>query len=244
MKALLTLLLCLSCTRYAELASKHAQFKIHNAPVDITHAQNSEWHVGKKKEVELSQSFTFIVDLPKMRDDDLDTLIKEKEVDSWIVRLIQSKGPTTQDLGSMYTLFRPKKVTRVSAAGPAGSVTVKVYYAAAFASERFRRQECPMFEHDKKIVDLSVQGSSEEITVPIGQSNSYNERAQLIELVPSSFNGGNSLHGTYYIELAAYNFHKKTVMSPWIRYSKHVVVAEEAAVDMKSCRGIRPDVSN
>jgi len=244
MKVLILVLMLTACSRHADLVKDQVAVKIENAKMDITHPNLTEWRVGKHKEVELTQSFTFIIDLPKLSDDDLEYLIDQKDTNAWILRLIQIKGSEQMDLGSMYTLYRPKKITRVSAAGPAGSVTIRVYYAAAFASERFRHLQCPMFEHDKKITDLEVEGSNDPIEIPIGYVSSYQEMPQLIEVTPSSFNGGNALTGTYHVEIAAYNFTKKELRSKFIRASRHIRVVEEKSMDMQSCRGMRPDLTN
>src|SRR5690606_35854424 len=75
-----------SCTKYATLNKEAVSLQINSVSMEISHLNEIEWLVGMKKESEVSQSFTFIVDLPKLRSDDLDYLIEKKDVDAWILR--------------------------------------------------------------------------------------------------------------------------------------------------------------
>ena len=163
--------------------------------MEISHLNQIEWHVGMNKEETITQSFTFIVDMPKIKQDDLDYLAEHRNVDSWILRLIVTRGSETQDLGSLYTLFKPTKIARGSQMGAASSVSLKVFYAAAYASERFRAFKCPAFGHNKTLASFEIAGANEEFSVSLGQVIPYNEKSHLVELTPSAFNGGNSLIG-------------------------------------------------
>lgn len=243
MKALfLTLLLSYSCTKYAEVSRDAMGIQIQPVQMDITHLNEIEWLVGNPKEVEITQSFTFLVDMPKIKQEDLDYLTDHNGVDAWILRLIVSRGSETQDLGSMYTLFQPRKLGRAQGAGAASSVSMKVFYAAAYASERFRNFKCPAFGHDLKIKSMSIKGDNEEFEIPISQVSPYMERSQLVELTPSSFNGGNSLIGDYFIEIAPYNSKKKVIHGAFRRLKKYVSVMKEEKIRIKSCDGVHPEI--
>ncbi|WPU64503.1 hypothetical protein [Peredibacter starrii] len=244
MKALfLSLLLLYSCTKYAEVSRDAMGVQITPVEMDITHLNEIEWLVGNPKEVEVSQSFTFLVEMPKIKQEDLDYLTDQKGVDAWILRLIVNRGSETQDLGSMYTLFRPRKLSRGNqGAGAATNVSMKVYYAAAYASERFRTFKCPAFGHDLKIDKMEIKGENEPFELSIGQTSPYLEKSQLVELTPSSFNGGNSLVGDYYVEIAPYNSKKKIIFSGFKRLKKYVSVSREEKIRIKSCDGVHPEI--
>ncbi len=108
MKAVFLLMFfALSCTRYAEFNKNNFTLEITPVEMKITHLKEIKWPVGEKREQKISQSFIFFVDLPKLRIEDLDYLIKERGVDSWIVRLIVERTSKIQDLGSVYAIFRP-----------------------------------------------------------------------------------------------------------------------------------------
>lgn len=240
MKAiLLTLLLALSCTREASVSRDAVGTHISPVKMEISHLNEIEWSVGLKKEEKVSQSFTFVVDMPRVSEDDLKFLTDNYGVDAWILRLISVKGSETQDLGSLYSLFRPAKVSRGSyATGAAKSVSLKVFYAAAYASERFRSFKCPAFDHSRKIDSMTIRGSNEPFSLSIGRSFPYNEKSHLVELTPSAFNGGNSLEGEYFLEIAPYNSKKRYVHSTFTRIPMSIVIKKEELIRVKSCDGI------
>jgi hypothetical protein len=244
MKAVfLTLLLCFSCTKYAEVSRSAMGINMEPVQMEISHLDGIDWPVGKKKEETISQSFTFIVDMPKIKQEDLDYLTDHRGINAWILRLIVNHGSETQDLGSLYAYFRPRKVSRgTQSAGATSSVTFKVFYAAAYASERFRSFRCPAFSHNKKIKSLDIKGGNEPFSLVIGQALQYKERSQLVELTPSSFNGGNSLVGEYFVEIAAYDATKKMIHSNFKRIPMHIEVATEESVDVASCQGVRSEI--
>lgn len=242
MKALfLTLLLCFSCTKYAEVSRDSIGIQIHPVQMEISHLNEIEWKVGLKKEEEITQSFTFIVDMPEIKQGDLDYLAANRSVDAWILRLIVNRGSETQDLGSLYTLFNPTKVARGAQGGAASSVTLKVFYAAAYASQRFRAFKCPAFGHTKKLAAFEITGENEEFSLSLGQALPYNEKSHLVELTPSAFNGGNSLIGEYFVEIAAYDSKKKMIHSAFKRIPMHIAVTREETVRVKSCDGVHEE---
>ncbi len=237
----LTLLLLFSCTKYATL-TKDVGVHVQNVEMDLTHLNEIEWNVGKKKEHKISQSFVFIVELPKLKKEDLDYLVDQKGIDAWIIRVIQVHGSEKQDLGSFYTLFRPRKLTRGISTGAATSASVKIYYAASYASERFRNFKCPPFNHNRKLDDISIKGETAPFEMSLNAAISYPEKSQLIELTPSAFNGGHSLAGEFYLEIAAYDSKDKMIHSAFKRLPRYVAIGPEEQIDIQSCAGVHPEI--
>ena len=243
MKALLlTILLACSCTKYSHLSKDAMGLKLTEVQMDISHLNEIDWLVGKNKEAKVSQSLVFVVDMPKVDEDDLAYLHKHKGIDSWILRLIVQKGSERQDLGSLYTRFKSKSTTRGQGAGAPTSVTIKIYYAAAYPSERFRFFHCPAFDHTKKISDMKISGENINFDLSVDLATSYPEKSHLVELSPSSFNGGNSLVGEYFLEIAPYDSEKKLIHSSFKRIPRYVEVLAEERVPVKSCTGVHEEL--
>lgn len=245
MKAFILLLAALlsSCTKYAEFSKSAVGVHISPVTMEVSHLNEIPWPVGQKKEEKITQSFTFIVDMPKIKQADLDFLTDQKGIDAWILRLIINRGSETQDLGSLYALFKPKRVSRGSqGTGATSSVTLKVFYAAAYASERFRAFKCPAFGHNKRISSMEVKGDNEEFSLSVSQAAPYNEKSHLVELTPTAFNAGNSLIGEYFIEIAPYDSQKKLVHSSFKRIPMYISVEREENVRVRSCDGIHPEL--
>lgn len=244
MKALLlSILLLCSCTKNSTLTKDAMGMRFKDVTMGISHLNEVEWPVGKKKEATVTQSITFVVDLPKVSEDDLEHLTSMKGIDSWILRLIVQRGSEKQDLGSLYARFKPKSVMRGQSSSSPTSVTLKIYYAAAYPSERFRFFHCPAFDHSRRISDMKIHSSSTPFDLAIGQSSPYPEKSHLIELTPSAFNGGNSLVGEYYIEIAPYDSEKKVIHAAFKRIPDYVEVVAETKESVNSCLGEHPEIS-
>lgn len=239
---ILSTLLLYSCTKYAEVSKDAVGVSIAPITMEISRLTEIRWLVGRPKETYISQSFTFMVDMPNIKQDDLDYLTETYGVDAWILRIIAQRGSETQDLGSLYTPFQTKKIIRGShKTGAPSNVSFKVYYAAAYASERFRTFSCPAFGHNLKIDSMSINGDDSEFSLSITQSMPYPERSQLVELSPSAFNGGNSLKGEYFIEIAPYNSEKKVILASFKRLPQSIVISSEEKKNISSCAGIHPE---
>lgn len=237
----LTILLLFACSRSSTLNRDGLEATLEDVTMDISHVDVVSWNVGLKKEAEVSQSFSFMIEMPQLKDDDVDYLLKQKNVDSWIIRLIQYRGSERLDLGTLMVPFQPKQITRAITSGPASHVFLKIFYAAAYASERFRSAKCPPFGHDKKITSVEVRGDNSSFTIPVGPAVNFGEKPQLIELTPSSFNGGHDLKGEYRLEIAPYNAKKKLVFGSFRPLPRWVEVETEERVTVDSCKGVRTE---
>ena len=77
MKALfLTLLLC-SCTKYSHLTKDGVGLHVQEVSMDISRLNDVEWNVGKRRETKISQSFIFIVNMPRLTEEDLELLTEK-----------------------------------------------------------------------------------------------------------------------------------------------------------------------
>ncbi|MFL5785750.1 MAG: hypothetical protein ACJ76H_14125 [Bacteriovoracaceae bacterium] len=236
----LSFLVMYSCSKNAKLQRETASAHLEGVTMKIAHLSELKWPAGFREEAVVSQSITFTIDMPKVNQDDLDYLISERDVDSWIIRVMAYRNGEKQDLGSLYSLFRPKKLSRTST-GAASSVALKIYYAAAYASERWRNSKCPPLGHNKKITEMKVEDTGEPFDLSIGGAQPYNEKSQLIELTPSSFNAGMSMAGEYSFEIAPYNSQKKMIHAPFKTIPGKIIVAKEESVPVPSCNGVHPE---
>lgn len=243
MKALLlTILLAYSCTKNANLTKDALGLRVTETKMELSHLNEIKWRIGKKKEGTVTQSITFLVDMPKLSDEDLEYLTEQKGVNAWILRLIVNRGSERQDLGSLYARFRSSRMGRGQGGGAPSSVAIKIYYAAAYPSERFRFFKCPAFGHDKRISSMDIKGEATPFEITFDQASSYQERSQLVELTPSSFNGGHSLVGEYFLEIAPYNYQKKIIYSSFKRIPMYVEVLSEEKETVSSCLGEHPEL--
>lgn len=245
MKALFfALLLVVSCSKEAEVSRDSFGIRVSAVTMDISQLDEIPWWIGaKRKEDKVTQSITFLIDMPKLKKKDLDYLLKERDVDSWLVRVVQVRGSKSQDLGSLLIPFVPRQHGRSSNTSASAHAAVKIYYAAAYASERMRKFKCPAFAHDKRVTKMQVSGDNDPFDIALGASFSYREKAQQVQLTPSSFNGGLSLTGQFYLEIAPYNTKKQSLMGSFKRIPRYVEILAEESVDVESCKGVHEELN-
>lgn len=247
MKAFLFLIIALlySCRQSVEVKDGPGGIQINNIDVNLSHLNEVEWHVGVPRRTKtVTQSFTFLIDLPKISESDMDLIMKHRKTDSWILRLIFEQGGKVQDLGSMYTPFKNAHTAsrgQISSTSPS-SASMKVYYAAAYASERFRAMSCPPFGHNRRIKKMSIMGEETPIQLELNNSSPYSEKSQLNDLAPSSFNAGLNLVGNYYVEIAAYNSQDKMINSHFVRIPEHIEVKSEEQLHIHGCEGVHQEL--
>jgi hypothetical protein len=231
----LILFITYSCTKKAEFNSAVLNPQFSNVEMPLTHLKPIEWRVGVKRKHEITQSFTFILNLPNADQEDLLFLENQRGIDSWIIRVVSEKGSKSQDLGSLYAPFSPRHLSRGVETRASKSVSIKVFYAAAFASERFRHSHCPEFGHNLEITKLAIMGDNSPFNISLGSSTSYPERSHLIELAPAPFNGGHELTGNYFLEIAPYNSKKKIIHAPFKRIPQYISIQEEVIKPIDRC---------
>ncbi len=235
-----TLTFLVSCTKYAEVTKHSFSDKVDRVNMEITYLKETEWKVGQKKEATVSQSISFLLDMPKVTDEDLAYLTSQHKVDAWIVRVIAVRDNKTQDLGSAYALFKPNKIGRGKNRTPE-SISIKIYYAASYASERFRSLKCPTFDHNRRITSMMIEGENKEFSINVGRAIPYGEKSQLVEFRPNSFNAGNTMKGNFYLEIAPYNSKEKVTQGGFVRIPMYVAIKEESLISIPSCDGLHPE---
>jgi len=237
----LTFLITLSCTKYAQLSSEGVSTSLKNIEMPLSDVDEIPWPIGKWKDSKVTQSFTFIVSLPKISHDDFELVQQQKEMNAWILRLIFTQNNKSQDLGSLYVPLGSKKVLRGQGHSFPTSVAIKVYYSAAYPSERFRFSQCPAFNHRKRITKLSIKNDSSPFDLTFDQTTNYPEKSQVVEFAPTAFNGGDSLQGDYFLEIAPYNVEKKIILGAFKRIPQYIEVSGEESINVPSCDGVHPD---
>jgi hypothetical protein len=164
------------------------------------------------------------------------------EIDSWIFRVKFDHGNTISETAIIMVPFKPKSIGRVSGSTGAKSFSINLSYAAATHSERFRRFQCPAFNHRKKIDDYDIKTDDKLIDMSISELKSLNGNPKMIELTPLRFNMGESLQGTVLVEAALYSYKMKAMRSAFYDIGSKIVIEEEN-VAIPECEGVHPETT-
>lgn len=123
--------------------------------------------------------------------------------------------------------------------------SVGVYYAASSISTRLDNLPCPALDHRLVIEDSDLIDNKNQnnlwVTSAVDKKQ-LTAKVQMISYSPITLNGGMSLKGEYYIDLALYNTATKYRVTSWVTVSNYVSVAKEENVVIKGCENyIVPD---
>lgn len=236
MRFLLILFLFVSCSKQVNVKQANGIFYISDFDLSIGDARPIKWKVGLKREAVVSQGLLMRLDVPHMKDSDSNKLGRANSIDSWIYRLSRKRNNRAEILGYIELPFNKINSTT-------DDFTIQILYAAAIPSADFRRFHCPAFQHRKRIADIkNLKSSNSNFTLYVNQNEILNASPAGLEFINISFNGGTSLQGEYYGEIALYNRHNKMIYGKFTRLNGSVLISSEEEVKVQSCVGIREEV--
>jgi len=159
-----------------------------------------------------------------------DSLYQRYQVDSWAFRLEKKTGENPRIYGHVAIFFRNTKKD--------SSNSLKIYYAAAAASERFRNFSCPAFSHRKQIAEMDIdRNGPSTVDFFLKFESTLSAKVYQSSFFPSSFNGGKKLEGEYIISMAAYSSKEKKLFSPWFPLEGKIKIQREEEIGVPSCIG-------
>ena len=128
---MLALVLMVSCKDYSTiLVEKNgANITIVNAEIDS--AQVIRWKVGSLFKYTVSKGVLVKLELPQLRAEDIQTLMDNYEIDSWIVRVSKDFSGRRHVLGEIFMPLQSSALSRMSSNSAA---FFAVYYSAAAPS--------------------------------------------------------------------------------------------------------------
>ena len=240
-KSLLVFLLLTSCSDYSKFTKSGNSLSLKIKDLGIEKASIVKWKVGPKKDYIISQGVRFSFSLPRFNKDSLKQL-EEAEADSWLVKVHRiSSGRTKNLINVSIPLVRKTLGGSTSYSSP-DKGSVNVFYAAAAISERLRGLTCPAMRH-RKLLDSYILDSfplrEKELRVSILENSKVMSKLESFVHAPPIINGGRSLIGKYYLELALYNSATKRKKSNLVKLSKHLDITKEEEVIIEECRNVK-----
>ncbi|RLA64092.1 MAG: hypothetical protein DRQ88_06505 [Epsilonproteobacteria bacterium] len=250
LKTLFLISLLLGCTRYSELKkNKDGDFFFKTSDIHLKKIKVFPWKVGIKEKETLSKGIGLIITYPRLEKKDIIILKEKYGIDSWVVRVRRRSTLGSRILGHFYTpIFQPGRF------GPKNlrarqilSAEVLVFYSAAAISDRIQRFPCPVLNHRKKIEgwDLSL-APTDEITVTLtpGIGVPLETFLDPFSYAPQMINGGLSLVGKYSLEIAAFDFGSKRLISDWIEVPEQFKIEKESEAILPECTNWEPPIQH
>ena len=93
------LILFLSCSKEYHLTSKNGIYFLNELYAEMDNSEEVSWHVGLKREIEISKGVRFYISVPKIESNSINLLNKKYGVDSWLYRFRKIERGAKKDLG-------------------------------------------------------------------------------------------------------------------------------------------------
>jgi hypothetical protein len=238
---LFVVVLLLSCEKKSELRLTKNGIFISPVNFKIDYYKIIDWKVGPLKRQRVSKGVELKVKLPQLKNDDLKALGEKKSFDSWLLRITRKSSRRKETLGYLKIPLHHKKKTNQRSQGFAGqtrAVFPRVYYVDAALSTRLEKKPCPGLGHSLEITKIHIDkdDNHELINPSLANEKKVNARVEIFKPFPSNFNGGKSLNGQYWVQLALYNSKTKQVLSNFVRASNDLIISRESYKAIKGCQ--------
>lgn len=239
-----TLLITLSCTKKSEIKFTENAFYINPINTGLTDVRVEKWRVGPNRDQEVSKGVTVFVSFPLLERDELERLVTEFGIDSWLIKVKKRSFSVNTTLGYVYiplivpgTQGKNKNRRHQIKKG-----TFSVYYSAAAISKRFENFECPAFNHNRYVEDWTI--NKRPITLDQIFAGPLEETyigAKVTEYSYSGniLNGGQSIEGDYTVEIALYNHKEKKKKSNYIELVEVLNISAERQRQISGCEGFQ-----
>ena len=246
LKTLFLISLLFGCTRYSELVkNENGDYLFETTDLHLKEFKIMPWKVGIKNKETISKGISLTITYPKLKKDDLILLKDKYGMDSWIVRVRKSSTLGSKYLGYFYSpIFQPGRFgVKNLRARQISSAEVLVFYSAAAISDRIQSFPCPLLNHRKKIEDW-VLAPQDKDNITIGLSPGIGVPLEVLmdpfSYVPQMINGGTNLVGRYSLELGAYDFNNKRLLSDWIGVPEQFTIERESETVLPDCTNWEP----
>jgi len=228
--------LLFGCQEYSQyVKGRDLSVTILSEDVHVKSVEIIDWKVGPMFKQTVSKGINVKMTFPMLREKNVKDLLKNQKANSWLIRVSRDEWPRPKILGYMYI---PVIIPRRSAVA-----SFNINYAAAAMSFRFENFKCPAMDHSKVISKLNVDDYKKEhmtkILVGPFQRTEIEEKVVKFALRPNVFNGGSSLEGEYYVELALYDFKGKVRRSNFVKYPEKFKIVTERTKIIKGCSGFK-----
>lgn len=242
--SILILLFLASCSDYEPVTYNGNNFFLGVNNFKIVDTTINVWRVGPLRNIEISKGVTATIEFPEFDQENLDKLITDFNVNSWLIRIRKRAYSVNTTLGHIYIpLIIPgtgsdKKYRRNQMKRGA----VSLFYAAAAVSKRFENSPCPAFNHDKlikKAYSESFSPESDQLHSGVMENSYVAALVTEFNYGGNVLNAGESLTGEYEIDVALYNHKTKERITNFVTMKNAIVVSDEARIGIRGCEGYK-----
>ncbi len=233
----LALLLTLSaCSRGTKVISTPESTTIEVEESGITEATDIPWNVGRpERDAQVSKGMRLEIRLPDLSNSELKSLHSDFGMDSWVIKVNRVQSGNRQLIGYFYVPLVYQKADGISLRSVTSGV-IQILYNDAAPSKRFSEFPCPAFGHSYRIGDTTLDTSEEStVTATKGRKRPLNAKIDKLEFGALGFNGGKSLQGIYWTEIALFDSARGETLSDFSPLGGKLAINSEKSVAIKGC---------
>lgn len=199
-----------------------------------------KWKVGKYAKDIISRGFRITFEVPPLNKDEWVSLYNNHKVNGWIARIRKKTLTSNKIMGYLTMEMISKRENRGNSFSVSKSEkgSVGINYAASSMSTRLSDLPCPAFNHRLLISDHRIvpEKNGSLLWMTSSADTKYmSVKTNLISYSPITLNGGMSLKGHYFVDLALFNTNSKYRKSSWITINDYVAIEKEENVSINGC---------
>lgn len=233
-------LLLLSCSDSSEIKKQGDAFQVKILPAELINLDHRKWYVGKIGRDVVSKGMRLHYRLPQFDHIELKSLLKAGFLDSLLIRLKRRTYSESVTLDTFYVNLGRKRSDMESdyMITQLREVNLLLMYSAA-SVERLARLMCPAMKH-RFYIDEYEKGAplAKAANYLIDAKTGYTDYMSKIRTFNGGrhvISGGNSLIGTYYLEMAFYDSVKRKRVGNFQPASDTFKITDEERIDIPFC---------
>ena len=236
----LSLSLLFSCSDKPEIKSIDGIFEVKLPAATIGNIETKDWHVGERGKDIVSKGFRFQIKLPQFDHAELQEMLKAGFLDSLAVKL---KRRTYSESKTLDTFILPlgRQIPGTAASyiiSQLREINLIINYSAA-SSNRLTNLMCPAMKHRFLLTDYEVNDPMSKINHYVfGKKDAKSDFMSNIRAfngAKHTINGGRSLIGSYYLEIAFYDSLKRKRVGNFLPSSELLKITGEERIQIPSC---------
>ena len=234
--ALVALLVLSACSRDTKVTITDASTMIEVEQSGIVGAADLPWSVGRpQRGAKVSKGIRLEVAMPDLSESELLEMHETFGLDSWVAKINRVQNGNRELLGYFYVPLIYQRESSISARSVSTGV-IQILYSAAAPSKRFGEFPCPAFGHNLKVGDTSLSdGDKATLTATKGRKSPLSAKLEKLEFGAVAYNGGKSLTGIYWVELALFDSSTNQMLSDFNRLGGVLQIHSEDSIAIKGC---------
>tara|TARA_R110002072_G_scaffold1989_5_gene16659 strand:+ start:119375 stop:120118 length:744 start_codon:yes stop_codon:yes gene_type:complete len=229
-------LLTQSCQKTHEVIRYDRKAKLKPQQLEVNKVSPVPWNMGKDGKFEITKGFQVKLEIPKISKADIEYLISEFKIDSYLLSIKRVVQGVKVPIGSMTIPFTSMAKLK--------DIYFYIFHYAAAIRKSHTDYICPPYNLSFKSKSFEIK-EMKSLKKELDVSTLYEKKASG-DILPFKFNNqifvaGKRVSGDYHFELNFFNSMQRQIKSSTFEYDQIVRVSNESKVSIPGCETYRGD---